>query len=81
MIRIVCMCREKQILVTKTQLEGTSPQVDNRGGVSPRKIWRQFREVNVFLVFAREASGGRGVEVAREASGVCEGKKKNRDKP
>ena len=39
-------------------------------------------------VFAREASklslakraGGR-VEVAREASGVCEGKKKNRDKP
>ena len=31
-------------------------------------------ELNVFLFFAREASGGgRGVEFAREASGVCEG--------
>ena len=46
------------ILVTKTQLEGTSPQVDNRG-VSG-KFGGSSGKLNVFLFFAREASGGWG---------------------
>ena len=97
-----------EILLTKTQLEGTSPQVDNRvslcvrgkfGGSSEKK--KSSGKLNVFLFFAREASklslakragvfarevsklasDSGGWEVAREASGVCEGKKKTRDKP
>ena len=66
------------ILVTKTQLEGTSPQVDNSDGGVRGKFGGSSGKLNGFLlakragVFAREASGG-GVEVAREASGVCEG--------
>ena len=60
------------ILVTKTQLEGTSPHVDNGVCVRPRKIWRQFREVKRFSVFCSRANklslAKRAGVVAREAS-------------
>ena len=66
-----------------------------KSGGSSSKFGGSSGKLNGFLlakragVFAREASklslakraGGGVVEVAREASGVCEGKKKNRDKP
>ena len=49
--------RTRDILVTKTQLEGTSPQVDNRGGVC--------------LSFVRGKIGGSSSSSeAKRASGV-----------
>ena len=46
-----------EILLTKTQLEGTSPQVDNRVSLCVRgKFGGSSGKLNVLLFFAREAS-------------------------
>ena len=66
-----------EILVTKTQLEGTSPQVDNRGVVHGKrgKLGGSSGKLNGFLlakregVFAREASWGGWKSLAKRA--VC----------